>query len=68
LTLGQTDCSSRRSGVSPPFAGLRARAPLLAARTPVFLLSLAGLPPLVGFSGQFYPAILTSLRGMENDE
>jgi NADH-quinone oxidoreductase subunit N len=36
------------------FAGLRARSPFLAACLTVFLLSLAGLPPLVGFFGKFY--------------
>lgn len=36
------------------FAGLRARSPLLAACMGVFLLSLAGLPPLAGFFGKFY--------------
>ena len=36
------------------FAGLRARSPVLAACMAVFLLSLAGLPPLAGFFGKFY--------------
>jgi NADH-quinone oxidoreductase subunit N len=36
------------------FAGLRARSPLLAFCMTVFLLSLAGLPPLAGFFGKFY--------------
>ena len=36
------------------FAGLRARSPLLAACMTIFILSLAGLPPLVGFFGKFY--------------
>jgi len=36
------------------FAGLRARSPLLAACLAVFMLSLAGLPPLAGFFGKFY--------------
>ena len=36
------------------FAGLRERSPLLAACMCVFLLSLAGLPPLAGFFGKFY--------------
>jgi NADH-quinone oxidoreductase subunit N len=36
------------------FAGLRARSPLLAACMSIFLLSLAGLPPLAGFFGKFY--------------
>jgi NADH-quinone oxidoreductase subunit N len=36
------------------FAGLRARSPLLAGAMTVFVLSLAGLPPLAGFFGKFY--------------
>ncbi len=36
------------------FAGLRQRAPLLACSMMVFMLSLAGIPPLVGFFGKFY--------------
>lgn len=35
------------------FAKLRSRSPLLAACLSIFLLSLAGLPPLVGFFGKF---------------
>jgi NADH-quinone oxidoreductase subunit N len=36
------------------FTGLRARSPLLAACMVIFMLSLAGLPPLAGFFGKFY--------------
>jgi NADH-quinone oxidoreductase subunit N len=36
------------------FAGLSRRAPLLAFCMMVFLLSLAGIPPLAGFFGKFY--------------
>lgn len=36
------------------FAGLSRRAPLLSACMLVFLLSLAGIPPLSGFFGKFY--------------
>src|SRR4029077_3570843 len=36
------------------FAGLRARSPLLAGCMTIFMLSLAGLPPLAGFFGKFY--------------
>jgi NADH-quinone oxidoreductase subunit N len=36
------------------FRGLRAQSPLLAACMAVFMLSLAGLPPLAGFFGKFY--------------
>lgn len=36
------------------FATLRSRSPLLAGCMAVFMLSLAGLPPLAGFFGKFY--------------
>lgn len=36
------------------FSGLRTRSPLLAGCMAIFVLSLAGLPPLAGFVGKFY--------------
>ena len=36
------------------FRSLRGRSPLLAACMAIFMLSLAGLPPLAGFFGKFY--------------
>ncbi len=36
------------------FRGLGRRAPLLAAAMTVFLVSLAGIPPMAGFVGKFY--------------
>ena len=36
------------------FAGLASRSPLLAGCMAIFMLSLAGLPPLAGFFGKFY--------------
>src|SRR5882724_11815159 len=36
------------------YAGLAERRPLLALAMAVFMLSLAGVPPLVGFAGKFY--------------
>ena len=36
------------------FAGLWARSPLLAGCMSIFMLSLAGMPPLAGFFGKFY--------------
>src|SRR5438874_10959197 len=36
------------------FSGLSARSPLLAACMAIFMLSLAGIPPLAGFFGKFY--------------
>ena len=45
------------------FAGLAARSPFLAASMSVFLLSLAGLPPLAGFFGKFYLFSVTFRAG-----
>lgn len=45
-TTGNDDLAS--------FAGLHTRSPLLAGCMAIFLLSLAGLPPLAGFFGKFY--------------
>ena len=36
------------------FAGLSRRAPLLSFCMMIFMLSLAGIPPLAGFFGKFY--------------
>jgi NADH-quinone oxidoreductase subunit N len=36
------------------FTGLRSRSPWLAGCMAIFMLSLAGLPPLAGFFGKFY--------------
>jgi NADH-quinone oxidoreductase subunit N len=36
------------------FAGLASRSPLLAGCMSIFMLSLAGIPPLAGFFGKFY--------------
>ena len=36
------------------FAGLPARSPVVAACMSIFMLSLAGIPPLAGFFGKFY--------------
>src|SRR3982751_362592 len=47
------------------FAGLRARSPLLAGCMAIFLLSLAGLPPLAGFFGKFY-LFASAFRAREN--
>ena len=47
------------------FAGLRGRSPLLAGCMAVFMLSLAGLPPLAGFFGKFY-LFSAALRAGEN--
>jgi NADH-quinone oxidoreductase subunit N len=36
------------------FAGLASRSPMLAGCMAIFMLSLAGIPPLAGFFGKFY--------------
>ena len=55
-TFGIVSLVRRRTGGDEiaDFSGLRAHSPILAACMVVFLLSLAGLPPLVGFFGKFY--------------
>jgi len=45
------------------FAGLCRRAPLLSLCMMVFMLSLAGIPPLAGFFGKFY--VFTAAMGTE---
>jgi NADH-quinone oxidoreductase subunit N len=47
------------------FAGLSARAPALSACMLVFVLSLAGIPPLSGFFGKFY-VFTSALSGPEH--
>jgi len=46
-------CSESRNESLDAFRGLSQRAPALAALLTVFLLSLAGIPPLLGFLGKF---------------
>ena len=46
---GETQCDSLDS-----YAGLSQRSPTAAAMLTIFLLSLAGLPPLAGFIGKYY--------------
>ena len=48
------------------FAGLRARSPMLAGCMTVFILSLAGLPPFVGFFGKFYLFSVALRRGEQH--
>ncbi len=47
------------------FAALRSRSPLLAGCMAIFMLSLAGLPPLAGFFGKFY-LFSAAMRAGEN--
>ncbi len=48
------------------FAGLRNRSPWLAGCMTIFMLSLAGLPPLAGFFGKFY-LFSSAMRAGGND-
>jgi NADH-quinone oxidoreductase subunit N len=47
------------------FSGLRSRSPLLAGCMAIFMLSLAGMPPLAGFFGKFY-LFAMAMRSGEN--
>ena len=51
ILLGQKD--EANTGIES-YAGLAGRHPLIALAMTVFLLSLAGMPPLAGFMGKFY--------------
>jgi NADH-quinone oxidoreductase subunit N len=53
--------SNNRTDKLADFAGLSRRAPLLSACMMIFLLSLAGVPPLSGFFGKFY--VFTAAAG-----
>jgi NADH-quinone oxidoreductase subunit N len=54
IAVGRFDGSGEGGETLADFAGLAARKPGLAAVMVVFLLSLAGIPPLVGFLGKLY--------------
>ena len=51
ILLGQKD--RENTGIES-YAGLAGRHPLIALSMAIFLLSLAGMPPLAGFMGKFY--------------
>ena len=51
ILLGRKDAPN--TGIES-YAGLAARHPVIALSMSVFLLSLAGVPPLAGFMGKFY--------------
>jgi NADH-quinone oxidoreductase subunit N len=51
ILLGQKDAAN--TGIEC-YAGLAGRHPLIALAMTLFLLSLAGMPPLAGFMGKFY--------------
>jgi NADH-quinone oxidoreductase subunit N len=46
--------NARGGSALADFAGLSRRSPLLSFSMMIFLLSLAGIPPLAGFFGKFY--------------
>jgi NADH-quinone oxidoreductase subunit N len=54
ITVGRFEGSDERGETLEGFAGLAARKPGLAAVMAVFMLSLAGIPPLAGFLGKLY--------------
>ena len=51
--VGVVEQSGRKASLAD-FAGLSRRAPLLSFCMLIFMLSLAGIPPLSGFFGKFY--------------
>lgn len=51
ILLGQKNAANTSIEV---YAGLAARHPVIALAMSIFLLSLAGVPPLAGFMGKFY--------------
>jgi NADH-quinone oxidoreductase subunit N len=62
--FGVVAAVERRAGGArlSDFGGLSRREPVLSACMLVFLLSLAGIPPLAGFFGKFY-VFASALRG-----
>jgi NADH-quinone oxidoreductase subunit N len=54
LAVGRLAGSAEAGETVEDFAGLAARKPGLAAAMALFMLSLAGVPPLVGFLGKLY--------------
>jgi NADH-quinone oxidoreductase subunit N len=54
IAVGRLDSSTQGGETLADMAGLAARKPWLAVAMTLFLLSLAGVPPLVGFMAKFY--------------
>lgn len=62
--VGVVEESSGSAGIGN-FAGLARREPMVAFCMMVFLLSLAGIPPLAGFFGKFY-LFVAAVNGASN--
>jgi NADH-quinone oxidoreductase subunit N len=54
IAVGRFEGNAGRGETLDDFAGLATRKPWLAATMALFMLSLAGMPPLVGFLGKLY--------------
>jgi NADH-quinone oxidoreductase subunit N len=54
IAVGRFEGTAGGGETLDDFAGLAARKPWLAATMALFMLSLAGMPPLVGFLGKLY--------------
>jgi NADH-quinone oxidoreductase subunit N len=61
LRRGGRGGGQRTAGLAGDFAGLSRRAPVMSFCMLVFMLSLAGIPPLSGFFGKFY--VFTAAAG-----
>src|SRR4029077_18194362 len=53
VVVGVVESSVEKASLAE-FAGLSRRAPVLSFCMMIFMLSLAGIPPLAGFFGKFY--------------
>jgi NADH-quinone oxidoreductase subunit N len=62
IVVAVVAAKTERSDAMANFAGLSRRAPLVSLCMMVFMLSLAGIPPLAGFFGKFY-LFASALKG-----
>jgi NADH-quinone oxidoreductase subunit N len=63
--VGMLQRDTNRYGGLNSFAGLAARAPMLAAAMAVLMLSLTGIPPTVGFFAKLYVLLASVEAGLE---